>query len=422
MKRRTFLTGVIGGGASAATFSMPKPAIASGRRVIRMVTSWPRDFPGLGTGAQRVANNITLATEGKVRVKLYAANELVKAFDSFDAVSRGDAEMYHAAEYYWTKKSKGFAFFASVPFGMTSTEMFAWLANMGGQELWDELSAGFNIKPFAAGSTGVQMGGWYNKEIRDIQDFQGLRIRMPGLGGEVMKTFGAEVVSLPGGAIPKAMQNGDIDATEWIGPWSDRALGLHKVAKYYYWPGIHEPGTVLSLGINKDFWESLTLDQKAVIQTICDAENTRMLSEFNGNNGDALDQLKRKHRIRLRTVSNTILANLGEASGDIVAQSASEDPFVGRIYNNFISSRLKLLKWNKHSEEAYLVARRLRFSYGRKVSLNMRKPPKTVERVVKSVENTQEAVPQLVKPKVKPKRRRPTNEEIFSRMINPYEE
>lgn len=426
MKRRAFLTGLLGGGAAAASVAIPKPAIASGKREVRLVTTWPRGLAGLGTGAQRIANNITLASEGKLKVKLYAANELVKPFDSFDAVANGDAEMYHGAEYYWTKKSKGFAFFASVPFGMTSSEMYAWIMHMGGQELWDELAAGFNLKSFAAGSTGVQMGGWYNKQINTVKDYQGLKIRMPGLGGEVLKALGAEVKSLPGGAIYNAMKTGKIDATEWIGPWSDSFLNLHKAAKYYYWPGFHEPGTVISLGLNLQFWESLTLDQKSIVRTVCEAENNRMLSEFNAKNGDVLDILVKKHRIRLRTVSNSTLTALGQASGDIVAQIAAEDPFVGRIYNNFIASRHKLLRWNKLSEEAYLVSRRLPFSYGRKVSLNMaqKAPPQIntdVGNIAQTIEKetviTEPAIQQAKKPVTKQ-----TADQIFERMFNPFNE
>ncbi len=362
MKRRTFLTGVAGTTLAAST--LPKPAIAQGKRTLKLVTTWPRNFPGLGTSAQRLANQITLATDGELTVKLFAAGEMVPAFDSFDAVSSGKADLYHAADYYWVKKSKGFTFFCAVPFGMLAHELDAWLQYMGGQKLWDELSANYRIKPFSVGSTGVQMGGWFNREINSIEDLRGLKMRIPGLGGEVLRRLGVKTINLPGGKIVDALKSGKIDATEWVGPWSDLALGVHKVAKYYYWPGFHEPGTTISAGINLDVWESLTLSQRNIITMICGSEGKNMLAEFNAKNGDALDKLISNHGVKLRRTSFEILKKLGVVSGQVVEETAADDPTVKKIYNSFIDSRQKLLRWAKYSDEAYLVARRLPFPYG----------------------------------------------------------
>lgn len=364
MKRRTFLAGVAG--TSIASTALSKPAIAYGKKYIRMVTTWPRNFPGLGTSAQRLANEITLATDNQLKVKLYEAEKLIPAFDVFDAVSSGNAEMYHGAEYYWTSKSKGFAFFSAVPFGLTASEMFAWLQELGGQDLWDELAANYRIKPLCVGSTGTQMGGWFNREINTISDFKGLKIRMPGLGGEVMKNLGAEPISLPGGKIIQALKSGKIDAAEWIGPWSDRALGLDKVAKNYYSPGFHEPGTVISAGINLDLWNSLSASHRRIIQALSDAEAKRMLTEFNARNSLIIDQFITEKRLTLRKTSAETLKELGEISGIIVADVAHENPFTQKIYDSFINARRKLIRWAKHSEEAFLVARRLPFAYGNK--------------------------------------------------------
>ncbi|WP_085902277.1 TRAP transporter substrate-binding protein, partial [Kiloniella majae] len=292
MNRRKFLTGAATGvaaGAAAATLSAP--AIAQGKRDLKMVTTWPKNFPGLGTGAQRVADRITAASDGKLNVKLYAAGELVPPFESFDAVSNGTADMYHAAEYYWQGKHKAFNFFTAVPFGFTANELDAWVHYGGGQELWDKLSAQYNLKSFMAGNTGVQMGGWYNKEINTLEDFKGLKIRMPGLGGEVLRRIGAAAVTLPGGEIFPSLESGAIDATEWVGPWNDLAFGFYKVTKYYYQPGFHEPGSGLACGMNKDVWESFSPDEQALIQSACAAENNVMLSEYNAKNGDSLDVL-----------------------------------------------------------------------------------------------------------------------------------
>src|SRR5215831_2081422 len=229
MDRRGFLTraGVVAG--VAATF--PAPVIAQGARELKMVTSWPKGLPGLGTSAERLGRAITAITNGRLQVKVFGAGELVSAFEVFDAVSSGVAEMYHSAEYYWEKRSPAFNFFAAVPFGFTADEMAAWIHFGGGQALWDELSGGYNIKPLLTTNTGAQMGGWFTKEVTGLESYRALRYRMPGLGGEVLRRLGAVVVNLPGGEITAALKSGAIDASEWVGPWNDMVLGLHKVSK-----------------------------------------------------------------------------------------------------------------------------------------------------------------------------------------------
>ena len=234
-----------------------------------MVTTWPKNFPGLGTAAERLAKRITVASEGKITVKVFAAGELVPAFESFDAVSQGTAEIYHAADYYWQGKSKGFNFFCTVPFGMTATELNAWIYHNGGQELWDDLSGQFNVKAFLCANTGVQMGGWFANQVNTLDDFKGLKFRMPGIGGEVLRRLGAAVVNLPGGEIFPALQSGAIDGTEWVGPWNDLAFGFYKIVKNYYFPGFHEPGTALSAGFNRQKWEGLSTSEQQLIASAC---------------------------------------------------------------------------------------------------------------------------------------------------------
>ena len=365
MKRRQFLRGAatagIVGAAAAATF--PAPAIAQGKRQLKMVTTWPKNFPGLGTGAERLAKRITDMSDGELTVKVFAAGELVPPFESFDAVSSGTADIYHAAEYYWQGKSKAFNFFAAVPFGLTATEMDSWIYFGGGQQLWDELGAGFNLKPFLAGNTGVQMGGWFNEEVNSIEDYKGLKIRMPGLGGEVLRQIGAAAVSLPGGEIFPALQSGAIDATEWVGPWNDLAFGFYKVTKYYYYPGFHEPGTALSSAVNLKVWESLSVAHKAVIQSAMAAENNTTLAEFNARNNDSLDVLRNKHKVQLRKFSDPVLNAIGEASGRVVAEAAASDPMTQKVYDSFIAFRKKAIAWSKISDQAYWDARLLPFKY-----------------------------------------------------------
>ena len=361
MKRRQFLTTAAVAGLAA---SFPAPALAQGQRQLKMVTTWPKNFPGLGTGAQRLADRIGRMSGGKLTVKLFAAGELVPEFESFDAVSSGAADLYHAAEYYWQGKSKAFNFFAAVPFGMTAAEINAWIYHGGGQKVWDGLSAKFNLKPFLCGNTGVQMGGWFNKEIHSVEDYKGLKIRMPGLGGEVLRRIGAAAVTLPGSEIFPSLQSGAIDATEWVGPWNDLAFGFYKVAKFYYYPGFHEPGTALSCAVNLKVWESLSAEHKAIIEAAAAVENDFMLAEFNARNNDALAVLRNKHGVKLRRFSDSTLLAIGAAAGAVVSEVGASDAFTGGVYNSFIDFRKKSIAWSKLSDQAFWKARLLPFKYG----------------------------------------------------------
>jgi len=378
MKRRDFVKGAaLAAGAAALAAcgkeeqaAAPKeavpaaPALSKQMRQLKMVTTWPKGFPGVGTGAQRLADSISAMTEGRISVKLYGGGELVPALESFNAVSNGTADMYHGAEYYWQGKSKAFNFFTTVPFGLTATEMDAWLYYGGGQDLWDELAAGFNVKSFAAGNTGVQMGGWFNKEINSVEDFKGLKMRMPGLGGEVIRQLGGQSITTPASEIFSALQSGAIDATEWVGPWNDLAMGFYKVAKYYYYPGFHEPGSTLSCGINTTVWNSFSSQDQAIVAFACAAENNRMLAEFNANNGGALKTLVEEHGVQLRRQSDDILKALGEASGIVLAEIASSDPMTQKVADSFMNFRKQALDWTSKSEMAFTAARALDYTYG----------------------------------------------------------
>ena len=366
MKRRRLLSGAAQGLAVAAVgaSSLASPALAQGIRQLNMVTTWPRDFPGLGTGARRLAESITRMSGGKLTVEVFAAGERVPPFESFEAVSSGAADLYHAIEYYWQDRSRAFNFFAAVPFGLTAGEMAAWIYDGGGQALWDELSAGFNIKPFQAGNTGAQMGGWYNKEINAVEDFRGLKIRLPGLGGEVARRLGAVPVTLPGVEIFPSLHSGAIDATEWAGPWNDLALGFHKVARHYYYPGFHEPGTALSSGVNLKVWENLSAEHKAIVDHAMAAENAFSRAQFLAQNALALDILRRQHRVDLRRFSDGVLKAMGEASGVIVGDiGTGGDGLTRRIYESFRAFRKKALSWSHLGEQSFWNARLLPFKY-----------------------------------------------------------
>ncbi|MCP5433534.1 MAG: TRAP transporter substrate-binding protein [Alphaproteobacteria bacterium] len=365
MDRRSLLTGAGLAAGTALAAPLAAPAYAQGKRQLKMVTTWPKGLPGLGTLAENTAKRITEATEGQIAIKVYAGGELIGPFEAFDAVSQGSAEMYHGAEYYWQGKSIGFNFFTAVPFGLNAAEYDAWLNFGGGQALWDELSARFKIKAFNAGNTGVQMGGWYNREILSVEDFKGLKIRMPGLGGEVMRRLGAAAVSIPGGDIYQALQTTQIDATEWVGPWNDRALGFQRVAKYYYWPGWHEPGSALALGINKDVWDSFTKHQQTLIAVCCQAETHMNLAEFNHRNAGELKKLQ-DAGVALRRFPDPVLKALGETSEAVVKEvvEAAKDELVTRIYQGFLEARRIGTVWGEISEEGYAQARRLALGAG----------------------------------------------------------
>ncbi len=360
MKRRDFLTGA---GSAAAAGGVAAPAIAQGVRHLKMVTSWPKNYPGLGTAAELLAQFAREASGGKIDIKVYAAGELVPAFEVFDAVSNGTADMYHSAEYYWQGKAKAFSFFTAVPFGLTAAEMNAWVYHGGGQELWDELSARFNLKSLMCGNTGVQMGSWFRHEINTLDDLKGLRMRIPGPGGEVFRRVGVTTQAIPGGEIYQALQTGVVDAAEWVGPWNDIAFGFYKIAKYYYYMGFHEPGSALSLGINKDVWEDFSENEKELLRTAAAAVNDIILAEYNLRNGASLDVLVKEHSVNVLPYSDEILTKLGEISGQVVAEIGAENDLSRRIYESFLEVRRDSMEWFRIGDEAFWEARQLPFDY-----------------------------------------------------------
>ena len=369
MKRRSFLSRSAKGAAvvtasMTASAAIGAPAIITNKRRWKMVTSWPKNFPGLGTAAERLAKTIATATDGEIEIKVYGAGELVPAFEVFDAVSNGTADVYHGADYYWQGKSKAFNFFAAIPFGLTAAEMMSWMYHDGGQELYDELCAPFNIKPFMAGNTGVQMGGWFNREINSLEDFKGLRMRIPGLGAEVIRRLGGAAVNIPGGEVYSALKRGRIDATEWVGPWNDLAFGFHKIAKYYYYPGFQEPGPSLGLGFNMDLWNSLSKSKQEILRLACAAETSISLAEFNTRNASALDDLVNKHGVELRAYPDEVLMKIGEISEIVTAEAGNENAFTKRVYESYLVARAKSKNWYRISDQAYQDARNLPFEHG----------------------------------------------------------
>ena len=345
--------------AAGSSFDFPKPALAQKARRLKMVTDWPAGSPGLQSSAERLAQRMSSATEGRIEVEVFPAGTFVRALETFDAVGDGVADMYHSAEYYWEKKSPAFSFFAAVPFGFTANELFAWVHYGGGQELWDTLSAQFNIKPLLCCNTGTQMGGWCTREIASLQQLKGLRYRMPGLGGEVLRRLGAIVVNVPGGNIVASLKSGAIEGSEWVGPWPDLAMGLQNVAAYYYYPGFHEPGTGITLGINKRVWESFDVSTRRVIEDASAAEYARSLAEFNANNAMSLRKLRSEGIVKVLKFDDSILKELYRVSRDVIDELSSRDELSKKVYASYQQFLPSIIDWSDIAEGSILNSRRL---------------------------------------------------------------
>jgi TRAP-type mannitol/chloroaromatic compound transport system substrate-binding protein len=321
------------------------------------VTSWPPKFPGLGMAPENLATRIEAASAGRLKIKVYGAGELVPAFEVFDAVSRGTVQMGHDASYYHKGKVDAAQFFTTIPFGLTYLELNGWLYYGGGLELWRELYAPFNLVPFPTGNTGVQMGGWFNKEINTAEDLEGLKMRIPGLAGEVLRRAGATPVTLPGSEIFTALQTGTIDATEWVGPYNDAAFGLQKAARYYYYPGWHEPGSGLETIINKDAWESLPADLQAIVSTTCQAITTDMAAEYAHGNALSLKSLQEDPTVELRAFPAEVLELLQSIMQDVVAELMAADPASAKIGKAYFDYLELAAENSRVSERAYLNMR-----------------------------------------------------------------
>ena len=357
MKRREFIGGLGGGAALAAcTPQTQQQGVSSSaeRFSWKLVTTWLPNFPGLGTGVNTLARYIREMSAGRMDITIYAAGELVPAFEVFDAVSQGSAEMGHGAAYYWRGKSEAAQFFATIPFGLNAHEQNAWLYYGGGLELWREVYEPFNLVPFPAGNTGVQMGGWFNRPIESMADLDGLKMRIPGIGGEVLRRAGGTPVNLPLSEIFTALQTGSIDATEWVSPYNDVAIGLHQAARYYYYPGWHEPGPTLECIVNRDAWESLPEDLRAIVRVACQATNMDMVSEFTARNATSLAQLLEDENVEVRKFPDDVLVGLKELTYSVIDELAVDDPMFARVWDSVREFMAVSQPWQAISEQAYL--------------------------------------------------------------------
>ena len=355
MDRRSFLrTSALGGGAAAAT-TLAAPALAQSTRTLTMVTSWPRGFTVLDDAASYFNEAVNQMAEGELVIDKKAPGELVGAFEVFDAVSAGQADLYHSADYYWGGQHPGYNFFTAVPFGATAQELTNWYHHDGGQELHDELGQIFGLKSFQCGNSGSQSGGWFREEINSVEDFQGLRFRMPGQGGQVLGKLGASVQNIPGGELYQALASGALDGLEWVGPAADERAGFQEVAKVYYAAGFHEPGSGLITGMNLDVWNDLSAKHQSIIRNACLATTNWQLSQTLAANGAALDRL-RAQGVRVLNFSDEIWDAFGTASREVLDEPMG-DPLYAQIRESFDASLAKSSEWIQASDGFYTAQR-----------------------------------------------------------------
>ncbi|WP_104019397.1 TRAP transporter substrate-binding protein [Roseovarius nitratireducens] len=355
MDRRSFLKNTAIGGSAAAAGTLAAPAIAQGNRTLTMVTTWGRGLAGVFDAAQRVADSINGMSDGSLTVDVKGAGELVGAFEVFDAVTAGQADMYHGADYYFVGQHPAYAFFTSVPFGMTAQELVNWYYHGDGAGFHDELGQIFGLKSFLAGNTGAQAGGWFSKEINGPEDFNGLKFRMPGLGGKALGKLGASVQNLPGSEVYQALASGAIDGTEWIGPWADEKAGFQEITKTYYTAGFHEPGAGLSIGMNREVFESLNAQQQKIVEIACAEAHQWNLAQFLANNSAALQRLQ-SAGVKTLEFPDSVWDAFGQASNEVHQENMGDDIYK-RVYDSYMASMAASSSWIQKSDGAYTAQR-----------------------------------------------------------------
>lgn len=353
--RRRFL-GIAASASLCAASAQAEDSIKDGYRW-KMALSWQKNLPGMGTGAVRLAKRIGTLSQGELTVEVYSGGELAPALGVFDAVSSGAVEMGHSAAYYWTAKNPASAFFCGVPGGMVTEEMNAWLYYGGGMKLWHELYAPFGLIAFPAGSTGVQSGGWFNREINSLDDIKGLKMRIPGQGGEIITKLGGSSVVIAGHELYTAMQSGVIDATEWVGPWNDVSMGLHKIAKHYYAPGLHEPGSTLECLINRNAYLALPKHLQQIIKSACAVENIIMHAEYTARNTEFLQILKNDHNITPKPFPKDVTQAFFHESSAVIQEIANNGAIEKKIVDSYTAFLSKSTYYQPHSTYGYLKAR-----------------------------------------------------------------
>ena len=352
--RRTFVT--TAGATLAGAVAAPSVARAQTQKW-RMVTSWPKRLPGPGMSAERIADRVRALSGGKLDISVSAAGEVVPAFEVLDAVGNGVAEIGHTASFYWQGKMPAAAFFTTVPFGLTPGEHVAWIDAGGGQALWDELYAPFGVKPFMGGNTGVCMGGWFRREVKSLTDLRGLKLRSLGLGGEVYRRLGVTPQTTPPAEILVSLQSGVIDGAEFVGPGTDIALGLYRVAPFYYYPGFNKPNGTGECIVSLKAWNALSDDLKAVIAHACATEANYALAEMERLNAQALAALEDEHKVKLAAFPEDLVAAARKQAGDVLGELAGKSAMTGKVHASYAAFRDRTAPWSRISIESVLRAR-----------------------------------------------------------------
>ena len=348
--RRTIAAGLAG------VIAAPSIARAATRK-LRMVTSWPKRLPGPGMSAERVAERVRAMSTGAIDITVFAAGEIVPAFEVLGAVGNGVADLGHTASFYWQGKMPAAAFFTTVPFGLTPAEHVAWIDAAGGQQAWDELYAPFGVKPFMGGNTGVCMGGWFRREINSLADIRGLKLRTLGLGGEVYRRLGVTPQTTPPGEILPSLQSGVLDGAEFVGPGTDIALGLYRVAPFYYYPGFNKPNGTGECIVSLKTWATLDKAQQAMLAHACAAEANFALAEMEKLNAEALSVMISQHGVKLREFPNELVEAARGQAGDVLGELAGRDAISRKIHDSYLAFRAKVGGWSRISLEKVLAAR-----------------------------------------------------------------
>ena len=351
--RRRF---AIAAGIAAGVLAAPVVARAQTLKW-RMVTSWPKRLPGPGMSAERIAERIRTLSGGKLEIAVYAAGELVPAFEVLDAVGNGVADIGHTASFYWQGKMPAAAFFTTVPFGLTPGEHVAWVDAGGGQALWDELYAPFGVKPFMGGNTGVCMGGWFRRELKSLADLRGLKLRTLGLGGEVYRRLGVTPQTTPPAEILVSLQSGVIDGAEFVGPGTDIALGLYRVTPFYYYPGFNKPNGTGECIVSLKGWDALPGDLKSVITHACATEANYALAEMERLNAQALAALIKEHNVKLAAFPEDLIAAARVQASDVLGEMAGRSAAAGKVHASYAAFLERTAPWSRISIESVLRSR-----------------------------------------------------------------
>ncbi len=361
VKRRDFLKKFSLGAATLSTV-LARPSVVNAQSKaqkfnLKLTTTWPPKTAILQEAAERFSKMVRVASGGRLRIKVFAGGELIPALGAFDAVSQGNIQMGVGSPYYWAGKVPAAQFFGSMPFGMNAQQFNAWMISGGGQQLWEEIYKPFNLVPFQFGNTGVQTGGWFKKEIKSAADLKGLKIRAPGLGGKVLAKAGANVVLLPGSEVYTSLERGAVDAAEWIGPYHDEKLGLHRAAKFCYYPGWQEPSSNLELTINSKAWGSLPKDLQAIVKAAAADCSNWTLSRSEAENGAALSRLRTKHKVIVQKFPTEVLKILKGHRDSVISELVKADPLSAKVEKAYRNFSEEVQKWSEISEESYSQTR-----------------------------------------------------------------